>query len=515
MGITSLGYIAFLLIVLLIYYIMPGKVRWIVLLAGSIAYSVLAGDCILIVYPVVSVFFAWICTNKMEKIRLAKGEDEDKNKNSRDCKRLLVIALLVNVGILAILKYLNLGIFTFNACASLFSKDYQALSPLHWMSPVGLSFYTMSVLSYIFDVYYEIGRAEKNYFRLLLFGLYFPLLISGPIIRYKDTEKELFEVHRLNYDNLTYGALRIVWGFFKSLVISERLAMCVAQVFGEYRSYSGLYIILGMCCFTLQLYTNFSGSMDIIIGVSQMFGVMLPENFRQPFFSETIQEFWQRWHITLGTWLKDYILYPVLRTDYFMALPKKWKDKLGKKKAKQYTTFLALIILWSISGLWHGGAWKYIWGTGLLQCLYIIFSEVTEPFWNRFNDRCHINTKSGIVRVLRKIRTFILITIGFMFFNASSLRTGFGMLTRVFAFDGMMGSESLGLAFRDWIVLAVSLVILWCVSFYQKKGSVRTKLFGMNIVVRWSVIIGLIMFVVIFGNYGPGYSAAEFIYQGF
>lgn len=516
MGITSLTYIAFFMVVLLVYYCTPGKMRWMMLLVGSVVYSVLAADYILIIYPVVSVFVAWICTNQMEQIRLKTGDNsEAKQIVAKKCKRHLIVALLVNIGILASLKYLNLGIYTFNAIKSVFTENAILANPIHWMAPVGISFYTMSILGYIFDVYYEIGKAEKNYFRLLLFGLYFPLLISGPIIRYKDMEHKLFSVNKIEYDNLTYGATRIVWGFFKSLVISERLALCVTQVFGEYRNYSGIYIVLGMSCFTLQLYTNFSGSMDIIMGVSQMLGIELPENFRQPFFSETIQEFWQRWHITLGLWLKDYVLYPVLRTDTFMALPKKLKDKYGKKKAKQYTTFLALIILWFISGLWHGGAWKYIFGTGLLQCLYIIISEISSPYFETINEKWHIDSKNAIVRIFRKIRTFLLITVGFTFFNASSLRTGFKMLGQIFETKSQLGVESLGLEAKDWIVLVVSLIILWSVSMLQKNGSVRTKIFGLNIVIRWVVLIALIMTVVLVGNYGPGYSAAEFIYQGF
>jgi len=513
MGITSLSYLGFLIVVLVVYYCIPGKVRWTGLLVASLAYVLLSGDMILILYPAISIFVAWICTNRIEKIREQKTRDNEILVNSK-CKRHLCMALFANLGVLIVLKYLNLGIYTYNAVALIIGNN-STVNALRWMAPIGVSFYTMSIMSYIFDVYYEIGKAERNYFKLLLFGIYFPLMISGPIIRYKDMGESLIAGNRISYKNLSFGATRILWGFFKSLVISERLALVTGEIFGNYGSYSGGYVALGMMCFTLQLYTNFSGSMDIILGVSEMLGIQLPENFRQPFFSETIQEFWQRWHITLGAWLKDYVLYPVLRTKPFMELPKKLKDKLGKKKAKQYTTFLALIILWFISGLWHGGAWKYIWGTGILQCIYIIVSELTKPFFEAWDKKLHIEPRAKWCVLLRRIRTFLLITLGFMFFNASSLRTGFKILGRLFCISGVAGFGNLGIDIIDCGIVVFSLLVMLAVSLLQIKGSVRERLAGLNIVIRWGILFALVLFVVVFGNYGPGYSAAEFIYQGF
>lgn len=479
----------------------------------SVSYSCLAGNAILIIYPMLTIFVAWICTNQMDKLRTQKTKENEIEINKK-IKGMLYLALFASLGVLAVLKYLNLGVYTVNALSDIFGGK-AVLPVLKWLAPVGVSFYTMSLMGYMFDVYYEIGKAERNFFKLLLFGTYFPLMISGPIIRYKDMEGKLFEEHRLEYSNITSGAVRILWGFFKTLVISERLSIVVSEVFNNFENYSGILVALGMMCFTLQLYTNFSGSMDIIMGISKMLGIELPENFRQPFFSETIQEFWQRWHITLGAWLKDYILYPVLRTKTFMEMPKKLKDKCGKKKAKQYTTFLALGLVWLASGLWHGGAWKYIWGTGMLQCLYIIISELTKPFWDKTNEKLHINTKLWWCHLLRKMRTFLLITVGFMFFNAASLRTGFRMLGGLLNTSGVNGFGSLGIGVLDWGIIAVSLVLLVVISYMQTKGTVEDKLAGMNIVLRWGILFALILFVVLFGNYGPGYSAAEFIYQGF
>lgn len=523
MGITSLSYIAFAVAIVILYYCAPTRVRWVLLLFGSITYMVVSGSPILLIYPVVSVIVAWICTNRMESLRTAPGAAMESK-----CKLLLWIGVLANLGVLIILKYLNLGVFTYNAFAMRISSDARLLGVLHFAVPIGVSFYTMSVLGYIFDVYYGISKPEKNIAKLFLFETYFPLLVSGPIVRYKDVKDRLFEGQKLSYRNITFGAQRILWGFFKVLVISQRLEIAVKEIFGAFEHYYGIYIWVGMWLFAFQLYANFSGSMDIIIGISEMLGISLPENFRQPFFAETIQEFWQRWHITLGAWLKDYVLYPLLRTKLFMSLPGKWKDKLGKKRAKQYTTFIALVILWSAVGLWHGGAWKYIWGTGLLQCIYIIVSELLTPGFKKIKEKLKIEDKTKWFRVFRKLRTFVLISVGLMFFNANSLTDGFRMLGHAFCTVKSGAVSGLGLEPIDWVILAFSMVI-WCVASVinemvyisgrkdseSEKTDVRDILAKRNIIIRWAVLLVLISMVVILGEYGPGCDAAEFIYQGF
>lgn len=524
MGITSIYYILFALAVVLIYYIIPKKIRWMFLLLAGVVYMCIMGAPWLMFYPLASITIAWICTCKMSNIRLKakeSGDSEQIKKAEKTTKWLLLVAIAANLGILFVLKYLNLVVYTYNAIALRFGPESKLLEVIHFAVPLGVSFYTMSVLGYIFDVYYEISDAEKNLGKLLLFGSYFPLLISGPIVRYKDVKSELFGVHALTYKNVTYGAQRILWGFFKVLIVSEKLSIVVGKLYCEFDTFPSGYIWIAMWLFAFQLYANFSGSMDIIIGISEIMGIKLPENFRQPFFSQTIQEFWQRWHITLGAWLKDYILYPVLRTKFFMGLPNKWKEKLGKKKAKQYTTFLAMAILWFSVGLWHGGSWKYIWGTGLLQCIYIIISELCTPHWKKVKEKLKIKDEAAWFVLFKRLRTFVLISIGLMFFNSDSLSAGFKMLARAFGVgngsatynEGLVG---LGLEVIEWHVLAVALLIVLVVSIInEKKGDVRDVIARQNIVIRWSIFYIIILMVVVFGNYGPGYDAADFIYQAF
>ena len=513
MGITSLYFLLFFGIVILLYYCLPVKTRWISLLISNMVYMVLADEVYLVVYPIITITVTWICARRIESIRQS-NYSEDINTEQK-CKRLLLTAIICDIGVLAVLKYLNLGVYTVNAVSYIFGANAE-LGVFRLLAPLGISFYTLSIIGYILDVYYGIENAEDNYFKLFSFGTFFPLLISGPIVRYKDTGKQICEGHRFDYKNLTYGAQRALWGFFKVLVISERLAVISDTIFDDYKEYSGIYVAIAAIAFTLRLYTNFSGSMDIVLGLSLTLGIKLPENFKRPFFSQTVQEFWQRWHITLGEWLRDYILYSTLRSEAFTKLNAKLKEKYGKKKAKHITTYLAMMILWLIAGIWHGGAWKYIWGVGLLQGIYIITGEMLK---NR-SKASKENSPGKLIQTLRRLRTFILISFAFLFFRASSLRTGFGMIGRMFCkwnpqilFDGSL--FELGLDIKNIAILAASLLTLLTVSILQEKESICDRLSRLNIVIRWCILFAGLFAVIIFGSYGPGYDAAEFIYQGF
>ena len=224
----------------------------------------------------------------------------DRTAEQKKKRAALICAVLFCLGLLCALRFFGL--------------------PL--LAPLGISFYTLTLLGYLFDVYYEIGKVQTNYCKLLLFGSYFPTMISGPILKYQEMEGRMYAPHRLDYRQVTFGMQRMIWGFFKVLVISERAAIIANQIFDHYREYAGLPIWVGAVAFTFQLYANFSGCMDIVLGISQCFGIQLPENFNAPFLSRTIAEYWRRWHITLGTWLREYLFYPLLRTGFSCSCPK-------------------------------------------------------------------------------------------------------------------------------------------------------------------------------------------------
>lgn len=512
---TSFYFLCFYACILIIYYLIPKKTQWLFLLLSSIAYYLLSGNGILILYPVCACLIAYI------GIRLINGTESVKRKRGA-----LAAVIFFLIGTLFILKYVNFGINTINGIASLFGHSEAVLSGFKFMIPLGISFYTFSILGFVIDAYNGIASqtgstgGEKSFFKLALYGMYFPAILSGPILRYREDGEQLFEPHPFDYRQVTFGLQRMLWGFFKTLVISERMNLVVNTVYGDYVKYPGIYIWLATICYAFQLYTNFSGCMDIVLGISQTFGLKLPENFETPFFAKNISEYWRRWHITLGVWMKEYVFYPLLRTNTFMKFGKKMRARFGKKRGKQLSTFAAMFILWFTVGIWHGGDWKYVIGSGILHWFYIVSGELLTPFFNKFMERFHINSKSWWVELFRILRTFFLVNIGFIFFRANSAGDAARMLKEAVSvwnigalFDGTL--FTLGLDAIEFIIAIVSLLILLVISLMQQKGSVRERIEKKKLPVRWVLWYALLFYTILLGYYGPGYSAAEFIYQGF
>ncbi len=517
MGITSFYFLCFFVFTVIIYYTIPvftkGKGQWVVLLLASIAYYLLSGNGVLILYPVFASFVTWGLLKCLEKV---SAESDDKEKSGSDAvvkKRRIILGLelLALLGILIGLKYTKL---------------------VHGgtiATPLGLSFYTFILLGYFIEVYNGLAKSNGSFLKTALYGMYFPVMISGPIFQTREAGEQFFERHKLDYRNITFGAQRMLWGFFKELVISERLAVIVNTIYNDDTQYPGAYIMLGTVCFAFQLYTNFSGCMDIVIGASECFGITLPENFKTPFFAKNISEYWRRWHISLGVWMRENVFYPLLRTKMIMNLGKTLKTKIGKKKGKQYTTYVAMFILWFSVGLWHGGEMKYVIGSGLLHWAYIVIGELTLPFFTwLFAEKMHIDMKGRFADAVRVVRTFILVCIGDLFFRSDNVPHALRMLKgsvttfnpNIF-FDGSL--LQLGLDIVDIGIVIVSLILLGVVSTMQYRmetdndrySNVREFIADKNILIRWCVYIGFLFFVILLAKYGPGYSAAEFIYKDF
>lgn len=509
MPFTSFYFLCFYACILILYYLIPRKLQWMLLLAASAAYYLLSGNGILILYPIAA------CGVAHAGIRMMAGTEDTKKR-----RLALFFVVFILIGILFVLKYVNFGINTINGIGTILGTGKNLLNSLEFMVPLGISFYTFSILGYVIDVYNKIAIPQKNLFKMALYGMYFPAILSGPILRYREDGDQFFEPHFFDYRQVTFGLQRMLWGFFKTLVISERMNLIVNTVYDNYTEYTGVYIWIATICYAFQLYTNFSGCMDIALGMSQTFGITLPENFETPFFSKNISEYWRRWHITLGVWMKEYVFYPLLRTQIFAKLGETCRSRFGKKKGKQIVTFIAMFILWLTVGIWHGGDWKYVIGSGLLHWFYIVSGELLTPFFHRYMDKCHIKTDSRWVNGFRMIRTFFLVNIGFVFFRAASTTDALHMLVRAVSswnmkvlIDGSL--FSLGLDWIECTIAVVSLLILLMISVLQQKKSVRERLSHKNIIIRWIAWYALLFYVILLGYYGPGYSAAEFIYQGF
>lgn len=511
MAITSFYFLCFFFVLLILYYSIPHKFQWGFLLACSAAYCLLAGQGALILYPLVSVAACHTGT------RLLAGTPAEEEKKRR---WILLLTIMVNIGILFALKYVNFLINTVDGLVHLFGGPEGLIPGADFLVPLGVSFYTFSLLGYVIDVYYGLAEHQENGWKLALYGLYFPNLVSGPILKYREHAEQFFAPHAFDYGQVTRGLQRMVWGFFKKLVISERLGVLVNTVYGNYETYSGAYIWLATACYAFQLYTDFSGCMDIVLGLSESLGILLPENFRTPFFSQSVAEYWRRWHITLGVWMKDYVFYPLLRSKLFTNLNQSLRKKFGKKRGKQYATFGAMFVLWLTVGIWHGGDWKFVIGSGLLHWFYIVMEELLTPPCARVMERLRINAAGRLVAAVRILRTFFLVCVGDLFFRAASVGDAFAMLRGAVGvwnphilWDG--SALELGLDSVETAVTVLALLLLWAVSLAERKGSVRDRIAKKPLPLRWILWYALLFAVILLGYYGPGYSAAEFIYQGF
>lgn len=278
--------------------------------------------------------------------------------------------------------------------------------------------------------------------------------------------------------------------------------------------------MLGAVCYTIQLYSDFSGCIDVTLGTAQMFGITLPENFRQPFFSRTASEFWRRWHITLGTWFKDYVFYPLSLTKFIKTLGKNVRKKFGRFIGPIIQSSIPLFAVWLCNGLWHGTGWHYIF-FGLYYFAIIILENLFEPFAAKMAIALHINRDRLIWRIIQAIKMVAIIVTGELFFRAVRLRAGFFMIRSIFTgFDVSVFTNGsifkLGLSDKDFLVVIVGVILVFIVGILHEKGvSIREKVSGWNICLRWSFYIAAILTVIIFGAYGNGYTPVDPLYAGF
>ena len=521
MNLTDFYFLIFFSIVLILYYLAPRKLQWGVILVGSIAFCLAGDHPVLALYPVLSSVLIYAMARLIVRF-------DGYSIKRRACLVTGIVALIV---ILVILKYLRFAVGLVNEDAS------ESLSGL--LVPLGLSYYTFTLISYLTDVYNGIAVPETNLLRFMAFGMYAPTLVSGPILQYRLVSQSFYAEHEFDPEAVARGMQRMLWGFFKKLVIAERLGVIVATVYDDPLTYSGRYVWLAVVCFTIQLYADFSGLMDIVLGLSQCLGIRLPENFDMPFFSRSIAELWRRWHMTLGVWFKEYVFYPLLRSRVHTALQNRLsdgKDKKAKKRAKRISTYIAMLVLWFTIGLWHGANMTFVIGSGLLQWVYIVLEETLDEPFKKLWERMGVNPANRLLEAVRIIRTFLLFALSMAFFRASSvgdavtlLGCGFksvasgtviGALISGFSEQGMriMNDVSvLGLTYADIIIAIVSLIILFAVNVYKNrtKSDIRDAIATRPVVLRFIIWFALLFYVILLGRYGPGYSAAEFIYQGF
>lgn len=489
LSLTSLSYLLFVIVFVVLYYLVPRRYQWVVLMTSSLVFF-------LVVSGLPSLF--WLLFGTAVTYAGARIVVSLKSQNKK--KMTVLVVILLVLGELFCLKYTH-GL------------------PFH--APIAISFYSLGILGYVLDVYWGVGSVQRNPFRYFLFVSYFPQMTSGPVTRYRLTGPAFDQGADFSYDRVKNGLIRIVYGMMKKCVIADLSAVIVSEIFGDTVTYQGIYVMLGAMLFALELYADFSGCMDIVIGTSECFGITLPENFEIPFSSETMSEFWRRWHITLGVWFKDYVLYPIQRSGPFQKFQKACVQKFGRKKGKKLATYLGLLIVWFLIGYWHGGAMHYIIGSGLLHWFYIVCGEQIEILAGRMALKFHINRKRRGYVVLRRLKVFLLVCSGFVFFRSETTYQAVKMLYRmVFPYErGFFTGFSLlrlGLGIPEWCLLFAGCLVMWTVSACkEKKLDVSCELMKQPALLRYMVYMLLCVFVILGMMHGFGADVSYFIYNKF
>ena len=476
MSLLSIRFLLFFLILILGYYILPSKIRWVWLLLGSLTfYAIGSLKCLpLLLFTALQTYGAALLLGKLnKKIRedLKRIEDRtarkaEKEKLIQEKKGIVAVSLILNFAILFAFKtsYLWHGV------------------PL--VLPLGISFYTFQTIGYLIDVY-RARFVERKF--------------EGKMLR--------------------RGFWLFLWGAFKKLVISDRTALFVHTVLGEGMSDTpGVMIVLGIFLFNLQLYTDFSGGIDMVQGVSEALGIELAENFRRPFFSRSLAEYWRRWHISLGLWIKDYVFYPIAMSKLFAKFGKKVKTVCGSYMGKTLPGALTSVITFVLIGIWHDVTWCYVL-YGLWHGIILGLSNLCEPFLQRINHVLEIRTDVLSFRWFQRVRTWMLISIGESFTLAGSLAGLRLMSERIlqdFKYHTIVTQiTEYGLDGANWLVLSCAVLILIFVSMKQESGvRIREAMEKQNLCFQWIMTAGIIAVTAVFGVYGPGYDAAAFIYGG-
>ncbi len=529
MTLTSAGFIAFLCILIVLYYGPLKRFQWQTLLVGNYIFYLFSGvgNLFYIVFTTITTYFI---TRKMTAfsaetssyVKAHKGDmSREEKKAYKEARkkvlfRWLLLDILLNIGLLAVVKYTNFTISNINAILSLTGSD-TVLSFWDIALPMGISFYIFMSVGYAIDVYRGKYEAEENIARLACFISFFPQLIQGPISRFDDLQACLFAHHDFSWDTIKSGLTRVLWGFFKKLVIADRILIAVKTIIGDTDTYYGGFVFLGMVLYAVELYCDFTGGIDITIGVAEMLGLSLKENFIRPYFSKNLKEFWNRWHITMGTWFTDYIFYPLSVSKGMLHLSHVSREKLGDKLGKRVTVYLSAFIVWFATGIWHGASWNFIvWG--LLNYVVLMVSQELIPFYRWFHSKYAVEG-TFCWRAFQIIRTCFIVAllrtfdcyrdVPLTFKMVGTMFTQFNISTVVELFP------SLGLTAYDYGVVIVGTLIVFAVSMKSRATSFRSQLFAKGYWTQFVCILALFVATLIWGIYGVGFDSSQFIYNQF
>ncbi|MBR5496598.1 MAG: MBOAT family protein [Clostridia bacterium] len=500
MQFNSIHFLVFFPVVLLIYFIVPKKLRYIWLLGASyyfymswnIEYAILIAFSTLVTY--------------LSSIIINMFDDESGKSGKFMRKFTLGFGITVNLAILFMFKYLGFAIDNLNLILDKVGIEIVE-TEFSLLLPVGISFYTFQALGYVIDVYRKKVKVEYNLFKYALFVSFFPQLVAGPIERsdkllnqIKNTDK----INVRNYERIVKGFMIMMWGFFLKVVIADRAATVVNTVFDTYYAYGSFELVVAVVLFAVQIYCDFASYSTIAVGAAQIMGFELMDNFDTPYFAMSIKEFWRRWHISLSTWFRDYLYIP-----------------LGGNRKGTFRKYVNTMIIFLTSGLWHGANWTYIaWGG--LHGAYQIIGDITKPIKNKLTAKLNVKTDATSYKLVQMLITFVLTCLAWVFFRADTITIAVDYIARIFTHLNPWALTtgviySIGLERQEMNILIIAMAAMLFVDYLKYKRNIRFENIAdnQNFWVRGLIIFVLIFVVVIFGAYGYSYDAQQFIYFQF
>ena len=486
---NSFQFLLFFPIVTLLFFCLPHRWRWLMLLVASCIFymAFIPVYLLILIITILIDYFAGIW------IERTRGPAR---------KIYLVISIISTCAVLFVFKYLNFFNNNMITLSHWMHWDYPYMESFKIILPIGLSFHTFQSLSYVVEVYRGHQKAEHHFGIYSLYVMFYPQLVAGPIERPQNLLHQFYEKHYFEYQRVTDGLKRMAWGMFKKVVIADRLAIFVNEIYGKPDHYHGLVLALATFFFAYQIYCDFSGYSDIALGAAQVMGFKMMENFRRPYYAKSIADFWKRWHISLSTWFRDYVYI-----------------SLGGNRCSIPRWYFNLFITFVISGFWHGANWTYvIWGA--LNGFYLIFSIGTQSWRDKFNHAVGLTSIPRFHKMLKIVITFSLIYFSWIFFRASSMDTAFMIIHKIARgfgegsqallhgnkafFNQLFDKEVLPYQNIDYMIAFISILILELVQWNQRSGSLRKKLSLQPAWVRWAAVYVLVMGILLLGTYSTG-----------
>ena len=496
---NSLQYVVFLPVVIGLYFLLPHRFRWILLLISSYFFYMCwnVSYAALIAISTCVTFFSGLLIGR-ENRRLEQSEIGEK-----ECKRnkhlYVALSFAINLGILAFFKYSPMAIRIVERVSSLLGKATD-LPDFKFLLPVGISFYTFQALSYTMDVYRGKIAPSRNIGKYALFVSFFPQLVAGPIERSSHLLPQFDKVMKFDYTRARKAFLLILWGMFKKVVIADRIAPAVDQVFSRVTGNNGVTFIFAAFLFAIQIYCDFSAYTDIAIGSANIMGFDIMKNFKRPYFSKSISEFWRRWHISLSSWFRDYLYIP-----------------LGGSRVGKLRWAFNTMTVFVVSGLWHGASWGFVmWGA--LHGVYLLIGKLTRPVKDRILDKLKISRENKLLGFMSGLITFALVCFAWILFRARSMREALYVIKSLFTFKEYILSidktlSLMNMSTNDLALIFTSIIILAGVQIAQSNISIREAMEKTAWPIRWAVYLFLIFGIILLGYYGVGDSS--FIYFSF